>query len=123
MKELEGMHVLVTGNQGYIGPVLTEMLKASKCRVTGLDVMYFGKECELTPQRIPPDHQIIRDVRDVAPSDFEDIDAVIHLAARVHMMRDTATDPELAFRHANTDVTQRLAQAMASGIRHVPSVT
>ena len=51
-------------------------------------------------------------------SDFKDIvegmDAVIHLAARVHVMRDTATAPELAFRQANTDVTQHLAQAAAA---------
>jgi len=54
-------------------------------------------------------------------SDFTEIvrntDAVIHLAARVHMMRETASDPDRAFGEANTDVTRRLAQAAAnSGI-------
>jgi nucleoside-diphosphate-sugar epimerase len=50
-------------------------------------------------------------------SDFgplvEGIDVVIHLAARVHMMRDTAADPDAAFLAANAEVTQRLAQAAA----------
>lgn len=78
-EELKGKQVLVTGNQGYIGPVLTEMLKASGCRVTGLDVLYFGKECELTGQT-SPDRQIIKDIRDIEPSDFEGVDTVIHLA-------------------------------------------
>ncbi len=50
-------------------------------------------------------------------SDFSDVvkgaDVVVHLAARVHMMRETAIDPDLAFRQANADITRRLAQAAA----------
>jgi nucleoside-diphosphate-sugar epimerase len=39
------------------------------------------------------------------------VDAIIHLAARVHVMRETATDPLTAFREINTAGTIRLAQA------------
>jgi nucleoside-diphosphate-sugar epimerase len=39
------------------------------------------------------------------------IDAVIHLAARVHQIHDTSRDPLSAFRKVNRDATLRLAKA------------
>ncbi|MBJ6609705.1 MAG: SDR family oxidoreductase [Candidatus Thiothrix moscowensis] len=46
------------------------------------------------------------------------IDTIIHLAARVHLMQDTATDPLAAYRVANTASTLNLArQAAAAGVR------
>lgn len=62
------------------------------------------------------------------PADFETladfdslmagVDAVVHLAARVHVMRETASDPLTAFRRANVLPTARLADAAARrGIR------
>ena len=45
-------------------------------------------------------------------------DAVIHLAARVHIMRDTARDPLAAFRRVNTEGTLNLArQSAAAGVK------
>jgi nucleoside-diphosphate-sugar epimerase len=45
-------------------------------------------------------------------------DAVVHLAARVHVMRDHSHDPFTEFRCVNTDGTLNLArQAAASGVR------
>ena len=45
-------------------------------------------------------------------------DAVVHLAARVHMMRETAADAEVAYRRANADVTENLSRAAAdAGVR------
>ena len=44
--------------------------------------------------------------------------AVVHLAARVHVMRDLATDPLAAFRAANVTASERLARAAAAaGVR------
>jgi UDP-glucose 4-epimerase len=49
---------------------------------------------------------------------LDGIDTVVHLAARVHVMRDTATDPLGAFRRINVDGTMNLArQAAAAGVR------
>ena len=46
------------------------------------------------------------------------IDAVVHLAARVHVMHDTAFDPLVEFRSVNTDGTLNLArQAASAGVR------
>ena len=47
------------------------------------------------------------------------MDAVVHLAARVHIMHDTAADPWTENRRFNTLATLRLAQAAAlAGARH-----
>ncbi len=45
-------------------------------------------------------------------------DAVVHLAARVHVMHDTATDPRALYRATNTDATLNLArQAAQTGVK------
>ncbi len=46
------------------------------------------------------------------------IDAVIHLAARTHVMHDAAADPLIEYRRVNVDGTQALALAAeAAGVR------
>ncbi|MCE7527913.1 NAD-dependent epimerase/dehydratase family protein [Polynucleobacter sp. IMCC 30228] len=46
------------------------------------------------------------------------VDAVIHLAARTHVMRESAPDPLAVYRHANTAATTNLAQqAAAAGVK------
>ena len=42
---------------------------------------------------------------------LDDAVAVVHLAARVHVMRETGADPVGAYRAANVVATARLAQA------------
>lgn len=49
---------------------------------------------------------------------LEDVEAVVHLAARVHVMQDVSTDPLASFRRVNVDGTVRLAmQAALAGVR------
>lgn len=49
---------------------------------------------------------------------LENVDVVVHCAARVHVMLDTATDPLAAFRAVNTEGTLNLAkQAINAGVR------
>jgi len=48
------------------------------------------------------------------------IDTVVHLAARVHVMRDEAADPLEAFRAVNVEGTRQLAmQAASAGVRRL----
>ena len=56
------MHILITGNQGFIGPVLTRLAREAGHETTGLDIGYF-ETCvsPLTPD-ILPDRQIVRDL-------------------------------------------------------------
>jgi nucleoside-diphosphate-sugar epimerase len=72
------MHILVTGNLGYIGSVLVPLLQSQNHRVIGLDSGYFD-ECLLSPAN-QNFKQIIKDIRDIEKSDLDGIDAVIHLA-------------------------------------------
>lgn len=45
-------------------------------------------------------------------------DTVVHLAARVHVMHDTAADPLVLYRATNTDATLNLArQAVLAGVK------
>lgn len=69
--------VLVTGNKGYIGSVLTMMLKDKGYEVRGLDTDFY----EGFDEDNHSIEQITKDVRDINPKDLKDIDAIIHLAA------------------------------------------
>jgi len=73
------MKLLVTGNLGYIGSVLTEELKTSGHDVAGLDIGYF-RDCRLA-EAPEPARQSVKDIRDVELADFAGFEGVVHLAA------------------------------------------
>ncbi len=72
------MKILLTGHKGYIGSRLTPMLLEEGFEVRGLDSDLF-RECTFTSEltAVP---EVLKDVRDIAESDMEGCDAVIHLA-------------------------------------------
>lgn len=72
------MKVLVTGNKGYIGTVLVEMLLQKSYEVTGYDTDYY-KGCDLFECSYPA-MQVTKDIRDISIHDLDGIEAVIHLA-------------------------------------------
>ena len=72
------MKVLVTGNNGYIGTVLTPLLMQAGHEVTGMDTNLFERSHFLGD--LPSVQTIQKDVRDVSESDLEGFDAIIHLA-------------------------------------------
>ena len=74
------MRVLVTGNLGYIGTVLTPMLQARGHEVVGLDVDLY-RRCTFGGEHTMPDvPTIAKDVRDVEIEDVTGFDTVLHLA-------------------------------------------
>jgi len=73
------MTVLVTGNLGYIGSVLTPLLVQRGHRVRGLDAGFF-RDC-LLRSVVDPAEQIVKDIRDIEREDLSGITAVVHLAA------------------------------------------
>jgi len=73
------MKILLTGNNGYIGSVLTEMLIDLGHDVTGLDTNFYV-DCNLTEDKFNI-KQIKKDIRKITEEDLEGFDAIIHLAA------------------------------------------
>ncbi len=73
------MRVLVTGHNGYIGSVLTDLLLEAGHLVTGLDTYYF-EGCTMGPEPEPVP-AMRTDLRDVTAQDLRGFDAVLHLAA------------------------------------------
>src|SRR5438477_5997672 len=79
------MRVLITGNMGYVGPVLVSHLRARyrDAELIGYDSGFFA-HC-LTATKTPPesllDRQYFGDVCEFPAELLEGIDAVVHLAA------------------------------------------
>lgn len=101
--------ILVTGANGFVGSSLCETLHRR-----GVDFVPAVRNADLNGQI---------SVGDLGPDTdwtvaLEGCDVVIHLAARVHVMNDSANDPLAAFRAVNVDATLNLArQALAKGIK------
>ena len=73
------MRVFVTGHRGYIGVHLVDLLKQHGYSVTGCDLNLFsGCEWENFAK---PDHELIKDIRDLTLSELDGHDAILHLAA------------------------------------------
>ena len=73
------MKILVTGNHGYIGTVLTSVLIGKGYEVVGLDIDYF-EDCSLEPV-VDDFPQINKDIRMIKNIDVEGFEGIIHLAA------------------------------------------
>jgi nucleoside-diphosphate-sugar epimerase len=75
---MTNMKILVTGNQGYIGSVLTPLLQEQGHEVVGYDIGYYA-QCLLQPLKTDI-HQIIKDIREISDADLQGVEAIIHLA-------------------------------------------
>ena len=79
------MRVLITGNMGYVGPVVVRHLRhrSPDAELIGFDTGFFA-HC-LTASRTLPEarlsRQLFGDVRDISPELLDGLDAVVHLAA------------------------------------------
>jgi len=72
------MKILVTGDRGYIGSVLVNILRERNYEVLGYDIGYFSENKII---QFDEDYEkITKDIRHVTPQDLNNIDAVIHLA-------------------------------------------
>jgi nucleoside-diphosphate-sugar epimerase/GT2 family glycosyltransferase len=110
-----GKTVLVTGANGFIGKAVCADMASRAYRVLGVVrhkqrmASQGGFEC-LSMDEI--------DVNTDWSDALVGVDSVVHLAARVHLMRETAADPLAEFRRINVALTLNLArQAAAAGVR------
>jgi nucleoside-diphosphate-sugar epimerase len=74
------MRVLVTGNLGYLGPIVVNRLKELGHYVIGIDAGWYLPTMDLKDTHYLPNEQIFADLRDVEKRLPSDIHAVVHLA-------------------------------------------
>lgn len=104
--------VLVTGANGFIGWPLCERLADQwNVRAVVRRECHFPYSCEIhSLDNIGPETDWQHALRDV--------EVVVHLAARVHVMREDAADPLAMFRKANVEASLALARmAAAKGVK------
>src|ERR1035438_4682814 len=113
------MRFLITGANGFVGkPLCAELLQRGQS----------------VRAAVRQSSQFLHDIEAVAVGNINQntdwlntlggVDVVIHLAARVHVMRDTSADPLAEFRRVNTAGTERLARsAVASGVKRLVYVS
>ena len=110
------MRVLVTGNMGYIGPVLGRFLRQNSpdIELIGFDTGFFGHSlsaAETLPE-LSYNQQIFGDVRDFPVALLDKVDAVVHLSA---ISNDPMGNKFEAVTHdINEHVSIRLAEAAAA---------
>ena len=110
------MTILVTGASGFVGAALCPELAVRGYGVRGVYRKTMGT-CSANSQT----EQVVVASIDCATDwrlALQSIDTVIHLAARVHVMSETAANHLAAFRSINTEATFHLArQAAQAGVK------
>jgi nucleoside-diphosphate-sugar epimerase len=107
--------VLVTGANGFAGGAICRHLLARGWAV---------RSAVRRADAVVPDgvEKVVSGPLDGATdwaAALADVDAVVHCAARVHVLRETEADPLAAFRRVNVEASRRLAQqALAAGVGH-----
>ena len=110
--------VLVTGANGFVGRVLCRRLLDAGFKVrAAVRSSAAGSDLPEGMEMV-----IVGDIGD--HTDWREalagVDVVVHLAARVHVMQETAQDPLAAFREVNVLGTERLArQAASQGVQRL----
>lgn len=99
--------MLVTGASGFVGQALVPML---------LEAGWSVRATSRSQTSLAPHERLEFVTADLTSGQVlerlvQDTNAVVHLAARVHVMRDTARDPLGEFRRSNVAVTAQLARA------------
>lgn len=108
------MRILVTGANGFVGRHLVADLSQRHdiVAVTRHEARIPGA----TENRVVPSIDSSTDWSGI----LRDVDVVVHAAARVHVMKETAADPLEDFLEVNARGTQKLAEAcVAQGVRRL----
>ncbi|MFT4505396.1 UDP-glucose 4-epimerase family protein [Caballeronia sp. 15711] len=99
--------IAITGANGFVGRALSRLLLTQDFEVVG--IVRSNAVCE--PRVVI---RTLDSLSMASPDAFAGCAAVVHLAARVHVMHDNAIDPLAAFREVNVDGALQVAQAALS---------
>ena len=116
MQECMGKRILVTGATGFIGRALCKRLLESGFIVKG--TLLASESLSLLVAGVEP--AFVEPLGEQASYQncLNSIDTIIHLAARVHIMRESAHNPLYEFHNINTLGTLNLAsQAAGAGVK------
>jgi nucleoside-diphosphate-sugar epimerase len=109
------MRILITGNMGYVGPVLTRFLRKAleDVELIGFDSAFFGHS--LTGAGFLPEallnRQAFGDIREFPAELLDGVDAVVHLSA---VSNDPMGDKfEVATGEINREASVRIARLAA----------
>lgn len=105
------MKVLITGSAGFVGGRLVE-----KVTTLGWDIIKHQRKAN----RSLLNHDVVCEVDGDTcwKSVLQDVDCVVHCAARVHQMSSSSDDEQLAYETVNTVGTLNLArQAVEAGVK------
>lgn len=106
------MHILVTGASGFVGKALCKSLVQQGDIVTAV--------VRGASAKIPNVKLVVTNLS--SQTDWQDtlknIDIIIHLAGRAHVMKETEDDPYKAYAEINIEATRHLAeQAALCGVK------
>jgi len=105
--------LLITGASGFVGTALCRQAQS-----TGRAVRAAVRTAGAAATNVPSVTVPSIDGQTLWADALQGCDSVIHTAARVHVMNESATDPLSEFRRVNVDGTLNLArQAAAAGVR------
>ena len=113
------MRILITGVTGFVGQVLCAQAVQHGLAVSG---------ALRKPGKMPGsiDSVVVGEINGATDWSLalRNVDVVIHLAARVHVMKDTSADPLAEFRKVNVQGTENLArQAARAGVKRLVYVS
>ena len=108
------MKILLTGATGFVGRAFLDVLMSRS-----YELVVFVRDKGVS---LPSDvKKVVADLSNLShlnSSDFANMDVMVHIAARVHVMNDKVSNPLLAFRKVNRDATLLLAgMAAEAGVK------